>query len=348
MRDHDEAGSLPLPFGEHAEIDFKSDIGSVMVLPVRSGETPTVAALGRDVGQVGLEVRKEGNVVFVRVDQRDSFFPWGQHTGPVVLRVPAALSGSIRTSAGNIQAGDLGPVDLAISSSAGRVEVRSVHGRLRLRSDAGRIEASELGPGEFEIRSSAGRISVRGGKGRFQLSTSAGRIDGERLAGSIDAQSDMGTVRLGITALDAGEHRVRTQLGSVRVELARGLHARVEGRASLGSVRIQYPSYADAAAVLHCTTEAGSVRVQEGDWTAEAPSATQPSASPAAVFPAEPSEPEEQPGPSETATSDQAQGESRSEHSAAATETERILAMVARGELSPSEADELLRALEQE
>lgn len=382
MSENEQSGSQPLPFGERAEIDFRCDFGSVTILPVRAGETPCVAALGKDSGDVQFEVRKEGNLVHVRLERPTSFMPWsrhgtsvmpsefeevdeivrafmpwGRHEGSVILRVPAALTGSVRTSAGRIQAGELGPCELELTSSAGRVEVSNMSGHLKLHSDAGRIEASDLGPGDFEMTSSAGRISVRNARGRLRLSSNAGRIDGERLAGSIDVQSDMGTVRLGITWLDPGEHRVRSRLGSIRVELARGLDARVEGRASLGSVRIQYPSRPNAAAVLNCTADAGSIRVHEGDWAPEPPAPESPSTAPAiSLLPTqEPPPAPVTPTPdSPCADADAVPSEAGSaeaapkDSSTAGTETERILKMVASGEISPQDADELLKALELE
>jgi len=341
VRENQHPGALPLPFGEQAEIDCKTDFAAVTVVPVRDGEAPYIAAPGRGDGQVQFEVRKEGNVVYVRLNRRDSFIPWGRHDQAVVLHVPRVLGGLISTSAGSIQAEDLGPCDLELSSNAGRVEVRRMTGRLRLRSDAGRIEAADLGPGEFELSSAAGRISVQGARGRLRLSSNAGRIDGERLAGSIEAESDLGTVRLGIVWLDPGEHRVRAQLGSVRVELARGLDARVEGHASLGSVRIQYPAHPNAAAVLRCTTDAGSIRVHEGDSPAEPPAAERSRPSPSA---------DEAPSPAFTAPepSTEPVADPTEPRATAGTETERILKLVEGGEISPADAEELLRALEQE
>jgi hypothetical protein len=115
-------------------------------------------------------------------------------------------------------------------------------------------------------------------------------------------------------------------MGSVRVELARGLDVAIETHTSMGSIRNNYPSHESAAAKLLLTTDMGSVRVDEG--TSVRPIGR----SPASYAPFRPERPEPPIAPTATAPRED-------------PELDRILKMVEAGELSAHDADELLRAM---
>lgn len=349
MREHEQSQTLPLPFGERPEIRFKADLNAVELLPVRPGEEPRIAFEAGLGGRLPVEVRKEGNVVRVELlTSGFSILGFGRRQGSVTLYLPEGLSGSIYSAVGSIRARSLSDCDLELRSDAGRIQVSGLRGRVRLDSSAGRIEASDLGPGDFRIRSDAGRVSLERVRGHIQISTGAGRVDADALSGSLDVQSDLGTVRLAVLALDAGEHRVRTHAGSIRIELARELSVRIDASAALGSTRIDYPSRADAAAILRCHADAGSIRIQKGDFAAPSAPERAPErpndviALPAAQT-AAPPEPERKQEPDPAAAAAQAE-----RRAAADSEIERILKLVEAGELSPEDADELLRALEEQ
>ncbi len=103
-------------------------------------------------------------------------------------------------------------------------------------------------------------------------------------------------------------------MGSVRLELARGIDVCVQTQTTLGSVRANYPVRDGAPATLVLSTEMGSIRVDEG-------SAVRPARPPVPPTPPEPRPAREDP------------------------ELERILKMVEAGDLSAQDADELLRAM---
>jgi hypothetical protein len=89
-------------------------------------------------------------------------------------------------------------------------------------------------------------------------------VRGEHLGGTFNVRSQAGSVRLSIDALDPGTHTVRTSMGAVKVELAKGLTVRVETLATLGAARSNYPSTPNADTVLRLEAELGSVKVREG------------------------------------------------------------------------------------
>ena len=143
------------------------------------------------------------------------------------LYVPRDIRASIQTNAGNIEARDLAGCELGIKANAGKIELEHVFGLLHLAADAGSIEGRDIG-------------------------------------GFLDVETQAGSVRLEVTDLQPGEHRIRAAMGSVRLELARGMDVCIETSTQMGSVRNQYPSRPGAPARLILATEMGSVRVEEG------------------------------------------------------------------------------------
>ncbi len=286
----------PLPFGERPELDMEADVLPVTLQPVVTGEAPYLELVGHHVDRAEVEIARDGDAVRVRVRPRPGRWPFGLFSGAalrVVAHLPPAVSARVRSDAGSIDARGLGPCLLDLRTDAGRIRLEDVHGRLRLFTDAG-------------------------------------QVSGEGVGGSLDVRTEAGKVTLDVRHLDPGEHRVHTDVGAVSLALRPGLAVRVEARASIGSVRNEYPSQAGAPAVLRVSTDVGSVRVRQGADAGAEEWDRPPEQSRDA---AEPPPPPRPPG-----------GPSRPID----PEVERILKMVETGELTAREADELLRALNHE
>jgi hypothetical protein len=138
-----------------------------------------------------------------------------------------------------------------------------------------------------------------------------------------------------------GEHRIRAAMGSVRLDLARGMDLCIEAHTALGSVRNNYPVRADAPRRLVLSTEMGSVRVDQG------PVMRPPS--PAKKAPGAPDAPDAANAagsvPAEPARAEARRQPDMSRSPREDPELERILKMVEAGELSAKDADELLQAM---
>src|SRR5262249_55915528 len=135
-----------------------------------------------------------------------------------------------------------------------------------------------------------------------------------------------GAVRLEIAHLDAGKHKVTTNIGATRIELARGMPVRVEARTTMGSARVSFPTVRDAAALLEVEAGPGAVQVRRSSRVGGPPGVGDGSAEPVGA------------GPFRTA--DVVESKPMSEEELAA-----VLEKVAKGELTPAAARELLRAL---
>jgi hypothetical protein len=303
-----------LPFGVPADLELHAEWGSLLLVPVEPDQQPRLELTRGTPDNVAVNIEKHGETVRVAIEPQRNFNWLGGWDCRATLYVPRDIRASIQTNAGKINAHDLAGCELGIKANAGKIELEHVFGLLHLAADAGSIEGRDIG-------------------------------------GFLDVQTQAGSVRLEVTDLQPGEHRIRAAMGSVRVELARGMDVCIETSTQMGSVRNQYPSRQGAPARLILATEMGSVRVEEGS---ERSGPVRPDGRPAAYPPA-PARPQPPTTPSAPASP---AGSSAPAESPAATadkpptadkpvdpELERILKMVEAGELSAQEADDLLQAL---
>ena len=284
MQNGDNIWELPFEPGKAAELELRSEWGSLALLPVESGQRPRLELTRGSCESVAVQVDKIGDVVRVALDPHRNWF--GGWECRATLYVPRDVHAAVETSAGSV----------------------SVRG----------LEACELG-----IKASAGKIDLVELYGVMHLAAEAGSITGRAVGGYFDVETQAGSVRLEILDLQPGEHRIRATMGSVRVDLARGMDVYIETHTAMGSVRTSYPVRQAAPARLMLSTEMGSIRVEEGppfrpthrQFVSEVP-------------------PQSAPAPP-VATKDRPPD----------PELERILKMVEAGELSARDADELLRAM---
>jgi hypothetical protein len=279
-----------LAFDQPAVLELQAEFGNLSLLPVEPGQTPRLELSHGSSDSVEVQVGKVGEVIRVSLDRRLPFNNW--FGGGWDLRATLYVPRDVRA---------------ALQTNAGSVSVRS-------------LESCELG-----IRAHAGKIDLVNVYGFMHLAADAGSIIGRGLGGSFDVETQAGSVRLEILDLQPGEHRFRAAMGSVRLDLARGMDVCVETRTSLGSVRNTYPVRADAPQRLLVTTEMGSVRVGEA-------SVERPARRPVTQ------------GDAPRTPSDETR-QSESPRQRQDPELERVLKMVEAGQLSARDADELLRAM---
>lgn len=302
-----DARTWPLPFSDLAQLELVTPFGDIALVALAPGEAPHVEQTGGDRG-LKVETAKDGDVVRIRLTSAEiSFLDFGAPHARLVLHVPPNV-------------------------------------RARVRTEFGRIRAERLDQGcDLDLATTAGAMQLEQITGRMALRTGAGQISGEKLAGTFDVVTAAGSVRLAISGLQPGHHRISTSMGAVRVDLSPGIQVKLETRTSMGSIRRKYPSSADAPAVLEVSTELGSVKVREagqaderhGDfprwdvfpgwkaekwadawgrfWTAQAPAS-------------------DAPPPPRRPIRDE--------------ELSRILSLVEQGKISAQEAERLIRAIE--
>ena len=229
---------LALPFSENPVLDVEAGALALELEPLGPGEQPRLelkGAHGRAYDDASPPlVTSEGGVVQVRFEAPAfGWPPWGRGRHSICrLFVPSHLRARVRCAAGQIWAQSLAACDLDLSTGAGQIRLRDVHGRLALGAQAG------------EIR-------------------------GERIGGTLQVDASLGSVRLQIDALDPGTHRFHSSMGSLRLELVEGLKVRIDAHTSMGSTRNRYPTSADADTILSLETDLGSVRIDPGGSVGE-------------------------------------------------------------------------------
>jgi hypothetical protein len=268
-----------LPFGSPAELELHTEWGSVAILPVEPGSAPRLELSRGSTENVAVEVEKVGDVVRVGLEPHRSFNWFGGWECRATVYVPRDVHASVQTNAGSVSVRDLEGCQLGVKANAGKIDLVNVYGLIHLSADAG-------------------------------------SVTGRGLGGFFDVETQAGSVRVEIVDLQPGEHRLRASMGSVRLELVRGMDVCIETHTTLGSVRNEFPSNPSAPAKLVITTEMGSIRVED-------------TASPRVSWRPVPPAPPRAPAPP------------RKED----PELERILKMVEAGDLSAQDADELLRAM---
>src|SRR5215831_8765350 len=205
-----------LPFNDPAELELHTEWGSLWMVPVEPGGKPRIE-LHRGSAGIDVHIDKHEDRVRVRLEPQpgfDWFRNWERRT---TLYVPPNVRASLQTNAGSVTVRDLVGCQLGIKANAGKIELSDVFGLLHLGADAGSIVGRNVG-------------------------------------GFLDIETQAGSIRLEVTDLQPGEHRVRASMGSVRVELPRGMDVCIETKTSLGSVRNNYPSSQSAPIKLLLST----------------------------------------------------------------------------------------------
>lgn len=224
MKKPDNLTTVALPWGQNAELEFTSPAVMLTLVPLAEGESPRVEASP----DVPLEVKESGKLTRVTATPVFERFDFWRSMPQVWLHLPRDVRARVSTDAGTLWAEGFSGCALQLSTSAGVIDLRDVHGQLVLRA-------------------------------------SASTIRGVRVGGTLDVETSAGAIKLDVDSLEAGTHRIRSSMGAVKVHLAPGLDVRLEPQTTLGSVRTRYPSRPEATAVLRLETELGSVRVRESN-----------------------------------------------------------------------------------
>jgi hypothetical protein len=115
---------------------------------------------------------------------------------------------------------------------------------------------------DLDVHADAGTVQLEDVRGRIRVRTAAGQVIGESIGGSLDVETHAGAVKLDLLFLDPGEHRVRADVGSVRIDMPATLDVDVEAHADMGGVKVEPPRRPLAPARLLVSADVGSVRVR--------------------------------------------------------------------------------------
>jgi len=222
---------VPLEFAERPALELRATAERIRVVPVEAGQSPRIEVENHRRDGAALKLEREGETLLITTDGARAIASW------VFGSVPFAQ------------------LTLFVPENV----------RAKIRQDFGTLEVERLVGCDLELSASAGTIYLNQLRGRMQVSVDSGTIKGDHLAGTFNVRTSAGSVKLGVDALDAGEHRFTTELGSVKLFLAPGQQVKFDSVTSLGSSRISYPSVEGAPAHVKLSAELGSIRVKEGE-----------------------------------------------------------------------------------
>src|SRR3979490_2832629 len=197
MSTHNGNTIWELPFGQPAELELRTEFGSLTLVPVEPDQVSRLELSRGSIEHIEVHVDKVGETVRVALDPHRSFNWFGGWECRATLYVPRDVHAHVQTNAGSGTVEDLADCELGIKANAGKIDLRNVHGLMHLSADAGSVTGRQVG-GYFNVEAQAG------------------------------------SVRLEIVDLQPGEHRVRATMGSVRLSLLRGMDVCIETHTSLG------------------------------------------------------------------------------------------------------------------
>lgn len=223
-------------------LQIKLPSGRVVVTTADEPRTTVeVVALGRRgqdaVDEIAITMDERSGRHVVRVEQRDRFrwgpiqITWG---GDYECRVTCPPGTDLELS---------GPAtDVRVDGELGEVTARTASGDIRLQDVAGPLQ----------VKTASGDVSVNAVRGNATIGTVSGDVSVERLAAPLAARAVSGDITIGTVAAElgisttsgdvqvkavlAGDVRIQTVSGDVRIGIARGTRVWVDATSVSGKL----------------------------------------------------------------------------------------------------------------
>lgn len=174
-----------------------------------------------------------------------------------VITVPESYNLDLKTSGGGISVSDLtGNVKCKTSggglcfgniegpvhgeTSGGGITLKSSVGDAVLKTSGGGITLGDVN-GDVTATTSGGSIRIDKVSGHVDACTSGGGIHVDEVMGYINASTSGGSVTARLTGQPAGECRLTTSGGGIRLTMKRDISLDVDARSSGGSVSTEMP-----------------------------------------------------------------------------------------------------------
>jgi hypothetical protein len=168
----------------------------------------------------------------------------------------------IKTSAGEVELDETGPLDL--STGAGAVAVARVNGDAEVTTGTGRIRLGEV-DGSAVVKNSNGDTRIDGVTGDLRMSASNGDLTVGHAHGNVTANTASGEVRIG--EVSRGTVGVKTGFGEIEVGVRPGTSARLDLYTNFGRVHnhmdsADSPEPADEFVEVRARTSYGDIVIR--------------------------------------------------------------------------------------
>ena len=355
----------------HARLDLRLTVpAGVEVVELRSGHGRIDAAgvrgqLRLKSGHGDLSLHSAGGDADLSTGKGDVAIDWFEGTvtattGYGRLRVER-LSGQARLKSGNgeVEIHD-SAANIRASSGNGDVTLAAVGGEVELKSGRGAVTISAPRALHGRATTGMGAIRVEGGSvGDLRLSTGMGAVScsADLAPGTYELTTGMGRVDLALSATVAARVDAQTSFGQVQSDFPLVRVGR-SGPLGFGAVRmVGSIGEGEPQADVSLRTGKGEISLRRAGSYASTPGAREarPAAAPAAEWPAQApyarsdQEPAQQVGqnqePAASAQSDQGPVAAEPERKARPDSTRAVLEALARHDITPAEAEDLLSGL---
>jgi hypothetical protein len=231
----------------------------VDVQPLRNNSASREA-----VEQTRVELVERGGVQEVVIEAPKRWIGFGRGasigvrvTCPEGARLQASTaSGDVRTT------GRLGELD--VKTASGDLGLDIVDGDLGVATASGDVSIAEIG-GAGTIKSASGDVDVKLGRGPLSINLASGDARVGRALAGVSIATASGDLELG--AVEAGEIRLQSVSGDVRVGVREGLRVWIDASSVSGSISSDLPAEdgpaleGDAALEIRARTVSGDVRI---------------------------------------------------------------------------------------
>jgi DUF4097 and DUF4098 domain-containing protein YvlB len=223
-------------------LQIKLPSGRVVVTTADEPQTTVeVVALGRRgqdaVDEIAITMDERAGRHVVRVEQRDRF-RWG----PIQITWGGDYECRVTCPPGT---------DLDLSGASTDVRVEGELGEVAARTASGDIRLQDVA-GQLQVKTASGDVSVNAVRGNATIGTVSGDVSVERLAAELTARAVSGDITIGSVAAElgisttsgdvqlkavlAGDVRVQTVSGDVRIGIARGTRVWVDATSVSGKL----------------------------------------------------------------------------------------------------------------
>jgi hypothetical protein len=168
----------------------------------------------------------------------------------------------IKTSAGDVELDETGPLDL--NTGAGAIAVARVSGDAEVTTGTGRIRLGEI-DGSAVVKNSNGDTRIDAVTGDLRMSASNGDLTVGRADGNVTGNTANGEIRIG--EVSSGTVGIKTAAGEIEVGVRAGTAARLDLYTKSGNVHnhmdpTDSPEPTDDVVEIHARTSYGDIVIR--------------------------------------------------------------------------------------
>ena len=206
------------------DIEIKSwDKDEVKIEALKTSEASSEAKARENLGQVTIEVTKEGDTLRIVTKYPHEGKSWGDNSVNVSvdykLWIPSKASTEVKSVSGDVALEAIGG-SAKTSAVSGNITLRKAGNGADLNTVSGEIEIKEVA-GNADLKTVSGNINISGIKGSIEAETVSGGIEMSGVTGAsfVNAKTLSGDVGYAGKIEARGTYRLKSHSGDIRMTL---------------------------------------------------------------------------------------------------------------------------------